>query len=254
MISFRFTLLLLFFLKAITTAAQSKSMEDYFHFYKSDIVSVHPHLILLLPGSGGLTVFDDSTFYHRKAALLQSEGFDVLLIDYKAAYDVSKEKIKATTGEKIFWVIKKAYTWAEENSFLTKSGSSSLVGWSLAGEGVITLLKDTAFIRKSRIKSVALFYPSSNEAVEINSSIPLLIQAGEKDKIAKPEKLVGKVLKNGNTKLVVYPDCYHGFDIETIREEKSIRFPPVVGKKHIFLYNKGASDSARQLLLQFLHQ
>ncbi len=239
-----------FFISTITLKAQNK---DYV-FYKSKSDMSKHEWILLLPGSSGLNIFEDSTFYYRKAEYLNQIGFDILLLDYKAFYQSSTltNKPKGSTGEKISWVVKQVIQIAKTNRHIEQVNNGHIIGWSLAGEGVFKLLKDTAFISESKISSVALFYPSNNEKLEITTTIPVLIQIGQSDKTVIADKLYKQIKYIENIKFITYPNSFHGFDIETIVQPKKIIFPPVIGKKHIFLYNKEAAEKAYLELTNFL--
>jgi hypothetical protein len=178
------------FLATLTLNAQANSCT----FYKAKKEISKHSWILLLPGSSGLTIFDDSTFYNRKADSLNQKGYDILLLDYKAFYRASTsiDKPKGSAGEKISWVIKQVIQLAKDKQQVDKSDVGHIIGWSLAGEGVFKLLKDTGFIKQNTISSVALFYPSNNEKVKITTSIPLLIQIGQSDKTVVADNLKSK--------------------------------------------------------------
>jgi dienelactone hydrolase len=243
-----------FFLFIATVALNAQSSNFTFYIAKSE-VSKH-EWILLLPGSSGLTIFEDSTFYNRKAEYLIHKGYDVLLLDYKAYYQASNsiDKPKGTTGEKISWVVKQIIQLTKDKQQIDLANKGHIIGWSLAGEGIFKLLQDTAFITENKINSVALFYPSNNEKIEITSSIPVLIQIGQSDKTVIADKLQKQIKSVEKIKFITYPSSFHGFDIETITKPKSIKFPPVIGKKHIFLYNKEAAEKAYLELTKFLSE
>jgi dienelactone hydrolase len=242
------------FIYFFTTIAL-KAQNTYYAFYKAKSnVSKH-QWILLLPGSSGLTIFEDSTFYHRKAEYLNQIGFDIILLDYKAFYQNSTitDKPKGTIGEKINWVVKQIIQLAKNKQQIEKENNGHIIGWSLAGEGVFKLLKDTTFISENKISSVALFYPSNNEKLEITSTIPILIQVGQSDKTVIADKLYKQIRNFEKIQFITYPNSFHGFDIETILKPKKIKFPPVIGKQHIFLYNKKAAEKAYLELNKFLN-
>ena len=233
---------------------QTKTGNDNIYFIKTDTLISKNSWILLLPGSSGLTIFNDTSFYKRQADTLSKLGFNIILVDYKGFYKNSTitNKPQGTTGEKIYWVIRNVIDLAKELKFINTNQSGHVIGWSLAGEGIFKLLNDTAFVLKSNITSAALFYPSNQTKIAITSSIPLLIQTGDKDKVTNVDNLKSQIVSTTKVTIIIYPDCYHGFDIESITEKKSFRFPPIVGKTYSFLYNKDASDKAKQRLFEFL--
>jgi dienelactone hydrolase len=246
----KFILTLNFLISTIALVAQS----DNYIFYKaSNNVSKH-EWILLLPGSSGLIIFEDSTFYHRKAEYLKQLGYDILLLDYKKFYQTSTltDKPKGTTGEKISWVVKQVIQIAKEKQQIENLNKGHIIGWSLAGEAVFKLLKDTTFVSDNKLKSVALYYPSNNEKLEITTTIPLLIQIGQIDKTVNVDNLQKQIKSSEKIKFLTYQNSFHGFDVETITQPKTIKFPPVIGKKHTFYYNKEASEKSLIELIAFL--
>lgn len=241
------------FIFSVSTTALNAQNNNYTFYKANSDVSQH-EWILLLPGSSGLTIFEDSTFYNRKAEYLNRLGYDILLLDYKTFYQTSTstDKPKGSTGEKINWVVKQVIQIAKEKLQIENLSKGHIIGWSLAGEGIFRLLKDTTYISEIRLKSVALFYPSNNEKLEITTTIPLLIQTGQSDKTVVADKLHKQIKSTEKTIFITYQNCFHGFDIETLIKPKTIKFPPVIGKKHTFLYNKEATKMAYVKLTEFL--
>ena len=243
-------------LLVFSTTVVVNAQNNNYTFFKSQNEAGKHEWILLLPGSSGFTIFNDAAFYNRKADYLNKLGYDILLLDYKSFYQASTslDKPKGTTGEKISWVLKQVIQLAKDNQQIGKTSKGHIIGWSLAGEGVFRLLKDTSFVSENKISSAALFYPSNNEKLEVTTSIPLLIQIGQSDKSTVADKLQKQISNNEKIKFIRYPNCFHGFDIETITEPKTIKFPPVIGKKHVFLYNKESAEKAYLELIKFLEQ
>lgn len=240
----------------LTNTLLGQTFSDNYFFYSSDSTKSNGKWIILLPGSSGLTIFDDKTFYNRQADSLRNFGYSVILIDYKAFYKLSQEKTKPSnsTGDKIAWVVKQVISLARERQQINLNQSGHIIGWSLAGEGVFNLLKDTSFVQKNNIKSVALYYPSNQIEQTISTSIPLLIQFGENDNVVNPQKIIAQVIDKSRTQIIIYPNSFHGFDIETLTTEKKVRFPPIIGKKYIFKYNREAEENGRKALIDFLNR
>lgn len=239
------------FLLTITTTVLYGQNSSYIVFKAKVELNKH-EWVLLLPGSSGLTIFEDSTFYKRKAEILTQKGYDVLLLDYKSFYKSSIKPTKGSTGEKISWVVRQAIKMAKDKQQINLTDNGHIIGWSLAGEGVFNLLKDTTFVNNNKIKSVALYYPSNNKKIEISTTIPLLLLVGESDKTVGANKLKSQIKSYEMIKFIVYPNAFHGFDIETLTKPKTIKFPPVIGKKHTFFYNKEATEKASIELAKFL--
>jgi dienelactone hydrolase len=237
----------------ISTTALNAQSDNYIFYKANNNVSKH-EWILLLPGSSGLIIFEDSTFYHRKAEFLNQLGYDILLLDYKRFYQTSTltDKPKGNTGEKISWVVKQVIQIAKEKQQIENLNKGHIIGWSLAGEAVFKLLKDTTFVSDNKLKSVALYYPSNNEKLDITTTIPLLIQIGQIDKTVNADNLQKQIKSSEKIKFLTYQNSFHGFDVETITQPKTIKFPPVIGKKHTFYYNKEASEKSLIELIAFL--
>lgn len=248
------TLLITLFCIAEALSAQLFS-DNYYHYMPEESKS-NDQWMLLLPGSSGLTIFDDKHFYHRKAEAMKNLGFTVILLDYKALYKSinNKNKPKGTAGDKIAWTVKQAISMALLNKHIKPMQKGHLLGWSLAGEGIFNLLKDTSFITVSNIQSAALFYPSNERKESITTPIPLLIQIGEADNVVDAEGLKEQISDHDRVRLIYYPQCAHGFDIESLSRGRKIRFPPIFGKQYLFQYNEESAKTAYSELIRFLIQ
>jgi dienelactone hydrolase len=240
----------------LTNTLFGQTFADNYYYYKPNSIKSTNKWIILLPGSSGLTIFEDKTFYNRKADTLSSWGYSVILIDYKSFYKSSQDETKpnSSTSDKIAWVVKQVVSLATERQQINHTQSGHLIGWSLAGEGIFNLLKDTTYIQKNNIKSVALYYPSNQTGQTITTAIPMLIQFGEIDNVVNPQEISAQLSDTTKTKIIIYPNASHGFDIETLTTGRKLRFPPLIGKKYIFKYNKEATEKARIELKNFLNQ
>lgn len=225
--------------------------DQYFYFQPTNN-SERTGWVMLLPGSSGLTIFKDEDHYFDVAHELNSIGFDVVLVDYKPAYRSSGRNVKETRGEKIQWVTKEAIIWARNEGYINNDEEGSIIGWSLAGEGLILMANDLNETEQFNIKSIALYYPSNNGKVQLRSTMPVLIQSGEIDNVTKKSD-IEEFLSNGdNTELIFYKDAHHAFDVKSLKEGKTIKFPPIIGKKYIFKYNKEAAIQSLEELKKFL--
>ncbi|MBS1738459.1 MAG: dienelactone hydrolase family protein [Bacteroidetes bacterium] len=240
----------------LTNSLFGQTLVDNYYYYKPNSTNSTNKWIILLPGSSGLTIFNDKTFFNRQADTLSNWGYSVILIDYKSFYKSSRDKTKpnSSTGDKIAWVVKQVVSLAAKRQQINLNESGHILGWSLAGEGVFNLLRDTTYIQENNIKSVALYYPSNQEDQKITTSIPLLIQFGEKDNVVNFQKISTQITDRTKTQIIIYPNSSHGFDIETLTTERKLRFPPLVGKKYVFKYNKLAAEQAQKELKSFLRK
>lgn len=230
--------------------SQAQSHYQHYHFLQSKQES--KGWLVMLPGSSGLTVFGDTTHYFNTAARLNKEGYHVLLIDYKAAYLTSGRKVKERTGEKILWVLKDAVTWAKEKQLI--EGTGGAIGWSLAGEGLMLLANDVELSRELNIGFTGLYYPSNKYEIVCQSQIPVLVFIGGEDNISQRDMLESTFADCDLCETVTYEHAAHGFDIESLREAKSVRMPKLFGKKYTFKYDPEAAARAEIRLLEFIRE
>lgn len=224
------------------------SIYDYFYVSESDDVS-KSKWVIFLPGSSGLVINKDSTHYFGQAKKLNKLGYSVILVDYKKAYVASKRDVKESTGEKINYVLGEAIDYGKDKYDL-KDENFAIVGWSLAGEGLCLLANDKDKLENLNISAIALFYPSNQEEVVVQSNLPILVQTGSSDGITLKDDILKTYSNNKNTEIIIFDDAHHGFDVESLAEGQSIRFPPVVGKKYIMKYDlKSAKESFENLTL-----
>lgn len=224
--------------------------EDYFYVQKPKVNN--GKWVVLLPGTSGLKIFNDDKHYFDVASELNDRGFTVILVDYKPAYKVSGRKVDESTGEKILWVTEQAIQWAMKKNLISKNDKGSIVGWSLAGEGLVLLANNASKIEEVNISSIAMYYPSNKAGIELKSTIPVLVQSGELDQITPKTEIEKFYTESKTTSIIFYQNAHHGFDVKSLKEGKSMRFPPVVGKKYTFQYNEIAAAQALSKLLSFL--
>lgn len=238
----------------ITSCASIKipdnaSAEDF--FFTSISNNTNSEWLIFLPGSSGLNIFDDSLFYFDQAKKLNELNYNVILVDYKKAYMASNRKAKETTGEKINWVLQEAINWTRKKYSLDNE-KFKIVGWSLAGEGLCLLANDKSKLNELGVSAIAMYYPANLQGIKVKSEIPILIQVGNLDKITPAREIKKTYSGNVNSEIIELSDGYHGFDIPSLEEAKILRFPPIVGKKHMMQYEAIASDKAFNNLKYFL--
>ncbi len=240
------SLLVSLMLLALVPLGQAQQTHPFYHFTGS--ASESKGWLVLLPGSSGLEIFGDTTHYYSYASEFSSRGYDVLTLDYKGAYRAAERKVDETTGDKILWVLKDAIGWAKENRLI--EGTGGAVGWSLAGEGLILLANDPS--KSSEIRHICLFYPSNKNEVHSDSQIPLLVLTGEEDNVT-PYSLISETFEGcQNCKVIGFKGAGHGFDIKSLSKPRSMRFPPIIGRRYTFEYNAGAAHQAKSEVIQFI--
>lgn len=229
-------------------------MTDYFHWRG---VEDARGWVVFLPGSSGLTVFDDDHHYFDAAKRLNESGWSVLLVDYKPAYHAAANRPDVNTGEKIVWITEAAIAWMNLQQPTTMELPGAIVAWSLGAEGALRMTGNRA--ENAGIDAIALYYPSNRENVRPATSPPLLILTGEIDDVTTLESVKRFATdETGNTlphiELHTYANAHHGFDIASLKEEKSLRILPWIGPKATLQYDAAAAEDAEKQLLAFLER
>lgn len=227
-------------------------MEPHFHFRPA--ASSSGAWVVLLPGASGLTIFEDKNHYFRAAAELNAEGYDALVVDYKAAYKSALNPPRISTGGKIAWVAEQAVVWARTSGRIKPDQPGAIVAWSLGAEGLWPLLADEARAGALNLKAAAAYYPSNEEDVPLKTTTPLLILTGEADDVTEAKGIRSMVSRatSPHVMLHVYPNANHGFDIASITKTRSVRLFPVFGPTATFGFDAEASRNAAHELVAFL--
>lgn len=209
--------------------------------------------IVILPGTDGLkmTSLKDETHYERVAERLNRAGFDALLIDYRPAWREAPDRPEGIAGDRIAWVAARAIRWMKLKHPSTQQRSGVVIGWSKGGEGVTSLLQNSQQCHELKIAAGAMYYPSNEENRTLSSAIPLLILTGEDDDVT-PIDAARSLGQSSATKFIELNGAGHGFDILSLKEPMTMRFPPIVGRKYSFAYNASAAQSAEAALDNFL--
>jgi dienelactone hydrolase len=232
----------------------SKAMESHFHFRPASAPS--GAWVVLLPGASGLTIFDDKDHYFRSANALNAQGFDVLVVDYKAAYKAAHNPPRVPTGSKIAWVTVQAVAWARTTGTIKAEQPGAIVAWSLGAEGLWPLLADAARVNALHLKAAAAYYPSNEDDAPLKTGTPLLILTGQKDDVTEAKQIHAMVSSAASpiVTLHVYPNANHGFDIASLTKPRTVRLLPLIGPSGTFGYDESASRSAAGELMAFLKE
>lgn len=215
--------------------------------------------VVLLPGSSGLTIFEDDRHYFRAAKKFNEAGFDAIVVDYKPAYRASKGAPPGSTGEKIAWVTGRAIEWAMEQGRIQKDAPGAIIVWSLGGEGLWRMAADSEFMKSHNIRAAAAYYPSNQEEQTLEAAVPLLILTGEADDVVKVEDVKAMVAKRdrsgaGEVTLKAYPGAHHGFDISSLTKKRTMELIPIIGPRATIQYDATAAADAEARLVEFLWQ
>lgn len=211
---------------------------------------------VLLPGSSGLTVFDDETHYFDHAERLTQTGWSVLLVDYRAAYRAADNPPHGNTGEKIAWVIDTAVSRLHRQHVELQGKPGVLMGWSLGAEGVLRTINDGDAVWRLGIDGAVLYYPSNQDSQTLANQVPLLIVSGAADDVTPASEIRRLVderdADSAPVRLTIYDDAHHGFDIASLSSAKTLRLLPLVGPTATLQYHPEAAAQAQSDIMAFL--
>lgn len=233
---------------------ENKRVTQHFHPMPSSTKNLDKDWIIILPGYSGLKVFKDTTHYYSAAEFLNQNGFDVIIVEYKKAARKAGKRLKLNFAERVKWATETAIEWGKENNHIQKNTAGHIASWSAGGEGCILLMNDQAALKKYNISSVVMYYPSNRDSTEFTSKIPVLLQTGGLDNVTPVSGIKRTYDHKDNVELIVYPDAHHGFDVASIKDEKYLKLPPLVGKKFIFQYQPAATETSRNNIINFLQK
>jgi len=239
-----------------TLHIQAQTLDNACLYFPSTHLEKTGQWCVLLPGASGLSIFDDDSFYIRRAQMLNDKGYDVLLIDYKQYFKNKRDRNihLPTTSEKIAWVVRHALQDAFTQGILNKDRGGFLIAWRLAGQGAFYLVQDSGWIDDVKLHAAAVYYPAHEEWNIINSQVPLLLFTGQDDQVTPANNMKEKIDQCKLIQWIQFPDAFHGFDVESLSPGRTMRFPPVIGKKYLFKYHAVARDESLKLLLGFFQQ
>jgi len=223
--------------------ALAQQADSPFHWQPAaDDGQPHPWAILL-PGGGGMAVFQDTDHYYRWARWLNARGIDVLLVDHVTSRDAL-----AIEGESQGqWQARLAVQGLEQQRALGRMDGrckGMVIGWSLGGEGALTLASlDAPAI--DGLAAVVGFYPSVRFQPRRNLwRVPVLTFLGEDDNVtplADLEALSGYVQGSARFDIRIYSLAHHGFDVAGLVE-------PVTWNGGTFAYSDWAAADAAAVL------
>ncbi|MFT6661138.1 MAG: dienelactone hydrolase, partial [Maricaulis maris] len=142
--------------------------------------------VYILPGSSGFDIFGDPGHYHRAAREWGRRCYDVVMVDYRAAYIAAGRPRVGETGHKIAWATAQARTHVERLGFF-QGDANLLAAWSLGGEGVWALSADGDGVYDW--DAAILYYPSNQDDLNIAPAFPSLAMVGMLDDVTPPREV-----------------------------------------------------------------
>lgn len=199
---------------------------------------------MLLPGSSGLKIFDDDQHYFRAADTISTAGFDVLVVDYKAAYRGAATGPAGTTGSKIAWVVEQVINEARRNGAIREGEQGALVAWSLGAEGLWDLFENGR-AEAMGVAACVAYYPSNEDGVPLDPPVPVLVLQGEGDNVTPAAQARAWLKPSAMLEVVYYPGAHHGFDVASLSPARTVSLIPFIGPRGTFGFDdRAAPDSA----------
>jgi dienelactone hydrolase len=209
---------------------------------------------VLLPGTSGLSIFDDNEHYFRAAVWLNSHGVDALVVDYHGAAPFVPAAREGTPGDRLAAIVADALKLQRAQGRMQPQCPGAVIGWSLGASGAWTLAASES--RDPALKAVALFYPALVRAQSYRNALPVLVLQGAADDVM-PERalrafVAGRAGRSAPVEIVALQDAAHGFDVPSLLTARTQQFPPLTGRPQTFAYNAAAAQFAQQALQRFL--
>ncbi len=227
-------------------------------FDMSDFVRIVPTearepagTVYILPGSSGFDIFGDTGHYNRAAREWGRRCYDVVMVDYREAYNAAGRPRVGETGHKIAWAATEARSYVDGLG-LSEGGANLLAAWSLGGEGVWALGAENE--RADAWDAAILYYPSNQDDLVIAPGFPSLAMVGALDDVTPPLEVSTAAASNGLLDVIVFGDARHGFDIASLEEARTVRLFPIFGPSATFQYNDLAAMSAVEEIDRFLER
>lgn len=203
--------------------------------------------VVILPGGGGIKVFDDDRFYFDAARHWNAQGYDALIVHYQAAWDVVPGAKEGSTGEREARVVADAITVGKTRGWIDAACPGIVVGYSMGGEGTLTLSTSQA----TGLAGAIAYYPSvGGQSATYAPAMPVLVLQGQADQVtpeAALDQFLARASDRSKVSVVRYPDAHHGFDIPSIKKPHMVQGLP-------FLFNPVHAAAAVQAADHFASQ
>ncbi|MGC1270689.1 MAG: dienelactone hydrolase family protein [Croceibacterium sp.] len=203
--------------------------------------------VVILPGGGGIKVFGDDRVYFDAARHWNAQGYDALIIHYQAVWDSLPGAKHGTAGQREARVFADGLTVAKQRGWIDAACPGLVVGYSMGGEGTLTLSAD----RSTGLAGAIAYYRSvKGQPAGYTPAMPVLLLQGQADQVA-PEADLDQFLARATDRTLVrverYPGAHHGFDIPSIVEPYLFQgMPFLFNSTHAATAVRAADTFARQ--------
>ena len=239
-----------------TTSALAAGAADYYFWRPAARDGMARPWVVLLPGTSGLSIFNDHEHYFRTAAWFNSRGVDALVIDYHGASALVPAAKEGTPGDRIAAVVADALATERGEDRMQGYCPGAVIGWALGGSGAWTIASAEPI--DPALKAVAMFYPALLRTRPYRNGLPALVLQGTADDVLPVRELqdfVGRRLgRSAPVEVVTFEGAAHGFDVPSLQPPRTQRFPPLTGQPQTFAYDEEAARSAQMALENFLRE
>jgi dienelactone hydrolase len=210
---------------------------------------------VLLPGSSGLSIFDDDEHYFRAAVWLNQRGVDALVIDYHEAVPLLPAAREGAPGDRLAAVVADALQIERAEGRMRPRCPGVVIGWSLGASGAWTMAAKPA---DADLRAAVVFYPALVRAQDYRNAVPILALQGTADDVNPEEDLRAFVRSRSDTsapvEIVALQGAANSFDVPSLAPARILRYPPLVGVPRTFAYDAKATQTANRRLETFLKE
>jgi dienelactone hydrolase len=239
-----------------TTSAFAAGAADYYFWRPASRDGAARPWAVLLPGTSGLSIFNDHEHYFRAAVWLNSRGVDALVIDYHGASALVPAAKEGTPGDRVAAIVADALAVERGEDRMQGYCPGAVIGWALGGSGAWTLASAEPI--DPALKAVAMFYPALLRARPYRNALPVLVLQGTADDVLPERELREFVARRSGrsapVEIIAFEGAAHGFDVPSLQPPRTLRFPPLTGQPQNFAYDQEAAQAAHQALERFLRE
>jgi dienelactone hydrolase len=209
---------------------------------------------VVLPGSSGLSIFDDNEHYFRAAIWLNGRGVDALVIDYHGAAGFVPEAREGPPGDRVAAIVADALRVQRAEGRMLARCPGGVIGWSLGAAGALTLAASKS--RDRALRAAAVFYPALVRPNGYRNDVPILALQGTNDNVMPEDELrafaAGRADGSAPFEIVAFEGAANGFDVPSLLPARERTYPS--GLSQTFAYNAEAARMAQAALERFLRE